>query len=149
MVNIWMLTTIAGFGMSIILLVMIAMTLMMYPSILVILTAKRWVWEIEGDGDMEAKKATAIGGAYKTKNGFYFYEKKDKLSFHNKSCILAHKASDSKAIRPEIQPVLSLMKKLNVDTREKLFAILEAPLISLDKYETMYKNTPAGSEANE
>jgi hypothetical protein len=111
--------------------------LVMFPSLRVILFSKRFVWEVASDGIMEAKPAKTIGGAYITSTGTYFFEKRDVLSVHGKKCVIAHASTDSKVIRPEIQPVLSIMKKLKIDTREKLEAILGSPLVSQADYQKL------------
>jgi len=121
-----------------------AFIVLMFPCIPVLIFSKRFVMEVYSDGVLEFKKAKTIGGAYITKTGTFFLEKKDVLSLHGKKCVIAHASSDSKVIRPEVQPVLSIMKKLNVDTREKLVAVWSAPLISKEAYEKMLIATGQG-----
>lgn len=137
MTNIYYMTTIGAGMFALLELVIIFIIFAKFPSLIALLTSKNVVWEIEGTGNMEAKKAKAIGGSLKTKRGIYFYERPDVVSFHGVRGVLANMSTDAKAIRPEIQPVLSLMKKLRVDNRERLDALLTAPLITKEQYKEL------------
>ena len=113
--------------------------LMKYPSILHIITGKRLVLEVSTDGGCLIRKAKDFAGAMKTKRGYYFYERNATVSLHGKPMIMANAGSDAKAIRPDLQPVFSLLKRKNIQNRESLLAFLNAPLISKKKYESLMK----------
>lgn len=112
---------------------------MKFPSLWKLLLAKRVVWEIDGDGVMTPVKARTHSGAMMTDSGIYPYTKKDVVRWSGLSGILAHKASDSRAINPDVLPVLSLLRKVNVDSLEDIEAILKAPLLTKEEYAELQK----------
>lgn len=112
-----------------------------FPSLVGLLFAKACVWEVGGNGNMLPSPAKMIGQAMKTKKGVYFYEREDCVGFHGIQGIIANMASDAKAIRPELQPVFSLMKKLNIGNRERLFALLNAHPVTMKEYKELKKQS--------
>lgn len=109
-----------------------------YPTIPAIIFGKNLVWEVQSNGNLRANKAKIQYGSMKTKKGIYFYERLDVVICHGKPGIIVNE-SDAKAIRPSIQPVFSLMKKLNIPNRESLDALLSAPMITTEQYKDMKK----------
>lgn len=134
-----MWTTLGSAGLNLFLVVVIAFIFVKFPSLLGLMFAKRVVWEVAGDGNMHPSPAKAIGGAMRTKKGVYFYERPDCVTFHGVQGIIAHMASDAKAIRPELQPVFSLMKRLNVSNREKLLTLMNARVMTMPEYKALKK----------
>jgi hypothetical protein len=134
-----MWTTLGSVGINFFLVVVIGFIFVKFPSLLGLMFAKRVVWEVAGDGNMHPSPAKAIGGAMRTKKGVYFYERPDCVTFHGIQGIIAHMASDAKAIRPELQPVFSLMKRLNVSNREKLLTLLNARVMTMPEYKALKK----------
>ena len=148
MSNIYMWTTAGSVIVNFFQLAVIVIIFARFPSILGLLFAKRVVWEVAGDGNMRPSPAKAIGGAMRTKKGVYFYERPDVVSYHGIQGIIAHMASDAKAIRPELQPVFSLMKRLNVNNREKLLALLNARVIQMSEYKAIKKIRQEGKKTH-
>lgn len=135
MANYLLLSAIFGWIFFLGTLACIGIVLMKFPSITVMILAKRYVWEIFTDGNMRAKKAEIIASSYVTKNASYDFERFDVVNCHGKQCIIVNASTDSKAIRPYLQPLFKLMKKLNVSNREKLDVLLSAPLVTKEEYE--------------
>lgn len=117
-----------------------------FPALFKLIFAKRCVWEIDGDGQMSPVKARTHSGAMLTENAVYPFTKNDVVRCFGLTGILAHKASDSRALNPRLMPVLSLFKQSNVDSLEDIEAILKAPLITEAKYLEMEKAQTAEAQ---
>lgn len=131
---------ITGLGaLNVIEFVVILLFVSKFPAFVKLITAKRVVFEIDGDGQMVPVKARTHSGAMITKGGIYPYTKEDVIRCSGLTGILAHKASDSRAINPRLMPVFSLFKRLNVDSMEDIESLLKAPLVSKAEYEAMMK----------
>jgi len=126
-------------ALNVIEFVVIILFVSKFPAFAKLIFAKRVVWEIDGDGQMLPVKARTHSGAMITKGGIYPYTKEDVIRCSGLTGVLAHKASDSRAINPRLMPVFSLFKRLNVDSLEDLESLLKAPLVSKEEYETMIK----------
>jgi hypothetical protein len=136
MVNLWMITTFVALGLLFLFILVVAVFLYMYPTVLALITSRSLVWEVSGTGNFRARPAKELYGALKTKKGVYFYEKLDVVTCHGKNGIIVNE-SNAKALRPDIQPVLSLMKRLNIKNRESIAAILSLPLVTKEQYDQM------------
>lgn len=110
-----------------------------FPAFVKLIAAKRVVWEIDGDGQMLPVKARTHSGAMITATGIYPYVKEDIVRCSGLTGILAHKASDARALNPRLMPVFSLFKHSNVDSMEDIESILKAPLITQEDYQKMLK----------
>jgi|SRR6056297_439612 len=131
---------IMGLGaLNVVEFVVILLFVSKFPAFVKLIAAKRVVFEIDGDGQMMPVKARTHSGAMITKSGIYPYTKEDVIRCSGLTGILAHKASDSRALNPRLMPVFSLFKRLNVDSLEDLESLLKAPLVSKEEYETMIK----------
>lgn len=126
-----------------------------FPFVLKLLFAKSCVFEIQESGNMLPVKSRSIAGAMITKSGTYNYTKKDTLRWCGISSIIAHRDSDARALNPDIMPVLSLLRKVHVDSLEDIECILKSPVISKEDYEktlskksdnSSIENTPGSSE---
>lgn len=136
--NTFFITTVALAFILICGIIVILGTLSKYPSIVPMVFAKNLVWEIQSNGNLQAKKAKILYGAMKTKKGIYFYERLDVVNCHGKSSIIVNE-SDAKAIRAPLQPVFTLLKKLNVPNRESLYTLLNAPTMTMEQYKKLQK----------
>lgn len=135
---------IMGLGSFIVvLLVPLILIVSKFPAFVKLMFAKRVVWEIDGDGQMKPVKARTHSGAMITKDAIYTFTKEDVVRCSGLTGILAHKASDSRAINPKLLPVFSLFKGLNVDSLEDIESILKAPMVSKAEYEEMKKGQVA------
>jgi len=110
-----------------------------FPGFAKLIFAKRVVWEIDGDGQMMPVKARTHSGAMITTSGIYPYTKEDVVRCSGLTGILAHKASDSRALNPRLMPVFSLFKQLNVDSMEDIESILKAPLVTQEHYQKILR----------
>jgi hypothetical protein len=136
-----MIYLIATGGFAIMELFFILMIVAKIPSIFTLIFAKNLVWEVQNNGNLIPYKAKIMYGKMNTKKGNYQYGRKDTVNFHGKTGIIVNE-SDAMAIRARIQPVFSLMKKLNIQDREYLEALIYAPFVDVRQLEN-YKNMNA------
>ena len=107
---------------------------------------KRFVWTCYADGSLEPVKATLDGVAYKTKDkGMYEFEREDIVLYGKKPGILVY-APYSKAMRPNVLPTLTKLKKLGIDRYDMLMGVLGSKLISEQEFKKLQEEAKdAGS----
>ncbi len=127
-------------------IIMILLTALMivvakFAPFLPLIFAKQGVLEINESGVIVPRKARSVASTMITTNGDrpYRYTKKDTLRLCGITFVLANKDSDARALNPDVIPVISILKNLNVDSLEDVEAILKAPLYTQEKYEELVK----------
>ncbi|MDK2948514.1 MAG: hypothetical protein PWQ63_1674 [Methanolobus sp.] len=127
-------------------IIMILMTALLlivakFAPFLPLLFAKEGVIEIGESGQAVPRKARSVASTMITKKSDrpYRYTKKDVIRLCGITFIIANKDTDARAINPDVMPVISILKKGNVDSMEDVEAILKAPLYSKEKYEELLK----------
>jgi len=126
-------------GWAIIITGSLALLLYWNPHALTLAIGKRFVWICRADGSFQPIKATLEGAGYRTKkHGLFEFEREDVVMYAGKPGILAF-GPYSKALRPDVVPVLNKLKKLGIDRYDVLMGILTAEFITEDEFLKLQK----------
>jgi hypothetical protein len=116
------------------------------PSIIKIALYNRIVWVVGVDGQIVPEKAELIDNMYRTKNGAYQFEREDVVHLDKTPGILVY-SPYARAIRPVMSPILSGLKKLNIDRTDKVYGILDCKEMTPQEFE-QYKEEVKANAAN-
>lgn len=102
--------------------------------------AKRIVFVIKQDGDIEPVSAWDEGGAYVTgSHGRFDFDRKDVVRYGKKPAIFALEWM-SRAVRPDCVQGLDFLKKNKIKRYDMLLAVLNSDVISQQEYIDTYVN---------
>jgi len=135
------------FGFALISLVLggiLAYLIARNPSIIKIALYNRIVWVVGVDGQIVPEKAELIDNMYRTKNGAYQFEREDVVHLDKTPGILVY-SPYARAIRPVMSPILSGLKKLNIDRTDKVYGILDCTEMTPGEFEQYKQEVQANA----
>lgn len=128
----------ASFIVNVVLILILYIVHMWNPYAFRIAWAKRLVWIIKQDMDVEPVSAYDEGGAYVTKDhGRFEFDRKDVTHYGKKPSIFALEWM-TRAVRPDCIQGLEYLKKNKLKRYDQLVAVLDADVITWQEYLDKY-----------